>query len=194
MLIDAASAKALAAIIFISTQGIDSYTPQLPLQIEDRGKSWLVKGTPYTDEKIGSRYIASFVFIEKTNAQVIGIGSDARIIPTEEGRRETLKYMSRADYARITGPRRRFEPGGSDFKVFMDMSKVLYGGLVNKPDDAVAYAHILMQTKPGLAAIPAGTLKAEERAKVWHITKRDAPTAEIMSFSREDGKVLSGDL
>lgn len=44
MLLDAPAAKALAAFIVLSTQGKEALTPQLPLQVEDRGVDWLVKG------------------------------------------------------------------------------------------------------------------------------------------------------
>lgn len=194
MIIDATIAKALVSIIFMSTQG--DLTQQLPLQVVDRGESWLVKGTPYTDKHIDSQYIASFVFIKKASAEVIGLGSDARMIPTEAEKKEWSRTMTPAQYAAIFGPRTRFEPGGSSFKINMAMYKALYGGLINKPDDAVAYAHVLMQSSPGLAQVPARDLRAEEQEGVWHVTQiaPDHKQVEVMRFSRENGRVLSGDL
>jgi hypothetical protein len=38
MLLSATAAKALFAIIMISTQGIDALKPELPLHVEDRGE------------------------------------------------------------------------------------------------------------------------------------------------------------
>ncbi len=80
------------------------------------------------------------------------------------------------------------------------MIYALYGGLVNKPADAVDYAYVLMQTKPALAGIKKTDLKATEidteRDNVWHVTQHHAEGAdtEILSFSRKTGKLLSGDL
>ena len=69
MLLDMETAKILASIIFVSTQGTESLTRQLPLQIVDRGESWLVKGTPYTDASIDSKNIAQYIFIKKAPAR-----------------------------------------------------------------------------------------------------------------------------
>jgi hypothetical protein len=75
-----------------------------------------------------------------------------------------------------------------------------YGGLINKPADAVDYAYVLMQTKPAFAAVKKTDLKATEidteRDKIWYVTLHHADGAdnEIMSFSRKTGKLLSGDL
>lgn len=57
MILDAAAAKMLAAIIVLNLYGPDTLNPQLPLQVEDRQTSWLVKGTPYTDEREHMRYV-----------------------------------------------------------------------------------------------------------------------------------------
>lgn len=193
MLIDTAASKVLFGIILMSTQGVDRLEAQLPLQVLDRGESWLIKGTPYTDKRIHAQYIANYIIIKKNTAEVIGIGSDARMIPNEEEK----KTLSPADYDRIFGPRTRFEPGGEAFARHMLMNKALYGGLINKPADAIAYAHALMQTTPRWAKIPASALQAVEQARIWHVTtisKGAAAPTEIMSFSRETGKVLSGDL
>jgi len=65
MMIDAAAAKALAAIILTSTQGEARLKPQLPLQAADRGDSWLVKGTPFTDVAAKAQYCLFYVFLER---------------------------------------------------------------------------------------------------------------------------------
>jgi hypothetical protein len=192
MVLDASAAKALASIIMISTQGISSLRPQLPLQVVDRGDSWLVKGTPYTDPSINSQYCMSHVFIRKDSAEVIGILSEARIILTEEKKSFWSKSMSKIEYERIFGPPTRFEPNG-----ILDIYYALYGGLVNNPADAVEYAHVLMQTKPALATIPTDALQAKEDNTVWHVTARmpgRPGSVEILSFSRNNGKLMSGDL
>ena len=74
----------------------------------------------------------------------------------------------------------------------MSMYLALYGGLVNKPTDAVIYAHALMSTNPELVSVPEAALQPEERDTVWHIT--EAGRGEIMTFSRINGKLLSGNL
>ena len=154
MLIDASTAKVLASIVLISTQGVDSLTPQLPLQIVDRGESWLVKGTPYTDKRMDAQYVANYIFIRKDTAEVVGIGSDARMILNENEKKKWAKTFSPADYDRIFGPRTRFEPGGETFAANMLMNNALYGGLINQPGNAVAYAHALMLGTPRLSQIP----------------------------------------
>ena len=74
------------------------------------------------------------------------------------------------------------------------MNVALNGGLINKPEDAVAYAHVLIEANDRFKQIPATAMKAEERKGVWHITVSGPANREIMTFSRETGKLLSGDL
>ena len=197
MMIDAATAMTLAGIVLTSTQGVDSLTPQLPLQIVDRGESWLVEGTPYTDKRIKARYVANYIFIRKDTAEVVGIGSDARMIPSDDEKKKWAETFNPAEYDRIFGPRTRFEPGGETFAANMLMNLALYGGLINQPENAMAYAHALMRGTPRLSQIPTRALRAIERSHVWHIVAImpgvSEPT-EIMTVSRETGKVLSGDL
>ncbi len=64
MVLDSLAAKALAVIVFTSTQGADAVRHQLPLHVEDHGESWLVKGTPYTDLSAQSRYVTLSIFLE----------------------------------------------------------------------------------------------------------------------------------
>jgi len=99
--------------------------------------------------------------------------------------------MGGKDFDRIFGPQTVFEPDGR----YLDSA--LYGGVVNKPDDAVAYADVLMQRSPRLAMIPKGALSAQDEANVWHISATvpgHATPVEVLTFSRYDGKVLSGQL
>lgn len=63
MLLSPDAAKALAAIIIVSTFGQPHLDAQRPLEVVDRQDSWLVKGTPYTkaSEPTGFRHhISSF--------------------------------------------------------------------------------------------------------------------------------------
>ena len=192
MLIDAATAKALSAVIIISTQGADILNPQLPFEVVDRGDMWLVKGTPYTDKQRGLQFCMCHIFIRKNSAEVAGIGCDGRMILTEQEKSHWGKFMAKPDYDRVFGPSTEFSPSGIEDIVF-----ALYGGLINKPADAVEYAHVLLQTKPSLATIPAGALEARQENKVWHVMARKpghADGAEVLSFSRRNGKVLSGEL
>ncbi len=192
MLLSSAAAKALFITIMISTQGIDALKPELPLQVEDRGDTWLVKGTPYDLEN--SRHRMSYAFFRKDSAEVTGIMSVARLIP-RGGKDYWSKYMSDADYDRVFGPQTEFEPDGIHELYF-----AAYGGLINKPQDAVDYASVLMQTKPALTLIPKADLRAEEvdtaKDKVWHISqyRPDGTDVEVLSFSRKTGRLLSGDL
>jgi hypothetical protein len=191
MLLDAATAKALF-IIMISTQSIDALKPELPLHVEDRGDMCLIKGTPYDLEH--SKYRMTYAFFRKDSAEVTGIMSVARMIP-RGGKDYWSKYMSDTDYDRVFGPQTQFEPQG-----ILDFYFAAYGGLINKPADAIDYAYELMQTKPGLAIIHKADLKAEEvdtaKDKVWHVIRHypDGTDVEVLTFSRKTGKLLSGDL
>ena len=192
MILDAATAKALTAVIMLSTQGADMLNPQLPLQVVDRGESWLVTGTPFTDKRQGLQFIMCHAFINKGSAEVLGLGCDGRMILTDEQKIYWSKFMTKAQYDATFGPAVRFEPEG-----IRDIVLAAYGGVINKPADAVAYAHLLMLTKPSLASIPASDLQASEVKKVWHVNARmpgHADPVEVLSFSRRNGKLLSGDL
>ncbi len=192
MLLSAAATKALFVIIMMSTQGIDALKPELPLQVEDRGDMWLVTGTPYDLEYAHHRM--THMFFRKDTAEVAGIMTHARFIPAG-GWDYWSKYMIPEEYERVFGPATRFEREG-----ILDIYFAAYGGLINKPSDAVDYAYELMQTKPGLAIIPKADLRAEEvdtaKGKIWHVIQRypDGTDVDVLSFSRKTGKLLSGDL
>jgi hypothetical protein len=192
MLVDAATAKALMAVIMVSTQGADILNQQLPLEAVDRGDAWLIKGTPYTDELKGLQYCMCHLFIRKDSAEVTGIGCDGRQILTKNQKNYWSSFMTKADYARIFGPATQFEPNG-----ITDFIYAAYGGLINKPADAIEYARVLMQIKPTLATIPESALQAKEDNRVWHVTTRipgQSGSIELLSFSRMTGKLLSGNL
>jgi hypothetical protein len=192
MLLDASTAKSLFTIIMLSTQGVDALKPEPPLQFEDRGDAWLVKGTPY-DLK-NSKHHMSYMFFRKDSAEVIGMLSVARMVP-KQGWTYWSKFMTRVEFERVFGPATRLEPGG-----IPDIVYALYGGLINKPTDAIDYASVLMQTKPELAKIPKTSLEAKEidtaDDKIWHVTRLNPKSgdSEILSFSRKTGRLLSGDL
>ena len=186
MLVSAAVAKALAAIIFVGTQSDDFLAPQLPLHVEDRGATWLVTGTPYTDARIGMRFIVSHVFIDKNSAEVVGIGNDGRMILTEAEEKHWSASMSPAEYAAVFGPATEFEPDG-----IRDFFQAAYHGLINKPAAAVDYALVLLQTSARFAGLAKADLAAVEREGVWRVTLKGT---EVLAFSRLSGKVLSGAL
>lgn len=192
-MIGATTAQALAAIILASTQGSAKLNSQLPLHVTDRHESWLVTGTPATDRALGLQYCVYSIFINKNSARVLAIDFSGRPILSEDEKVEWHKKMSTKDFDRIFGPPTVFEPDGR----YLDFNRALYGGVVNKPEDAIAYAQLLMRTKPGSALIPKGALHAEERDGAWHISAtvpgQNHPT-EVLSFARFDGKLLTGDL
>lgn len=189
MLLDANAAKTLAALILTSMQGKDQLTPQLPLDTVDRGENWLVKGTPYTDTFWQTQNNAFWIFIRKDTAEVVGIGFDASPIRTAKSLERLRAHAIAEQIAWLQGPRDEWEPGGPGFIQYMTASLALYGGLINRPVEAVAYARVLMQAQPALAALADKPISAEERDTVWHVT---APgRGEVMTFSRRTGKLLT---
>lgn len=198
MLLDSTAAKALAIIVMTSTQGSDALRPELPLNVEDHGGSWLVRGTPYTDRAAQSRYVTFTIFFQKDSAEIIGIGFEARIMlsPAEEQRAKI--ELSSADFDRLYGPPRAFEPGGYFFAVNKQMVMALYGGFINSPSAALDYAEVLLHSSKAVYAPPRKTLRAEQHDDIWHIKVTQfpgfAPNSEIMTFSRNNGKLMSGGL
>ena len=140
-------------------------------------------------------YVMTHIFLRKDSAEVTGIGTDGRFVTTPKQKSYLQQFMTEDEYKRAPGPQTQFEPEGVHEIIY-----ALYGGLINKPQDAVDYATVLMQTKPALAAIPKTDLHAEEvdtaKDKVWHVIRRypDGIDVEVLSFSRKTGKLLSGDL
>ena len=188
MFLDAATAKALATVIMLSTIGDDALKKEQPLQVEDRGALWLVKGTLHTDDSIALRYVVTHVFLDKTSAEIKGFGKSGRLILSEAEKRTLLQVVTPDQLERVLGPP-IFVPGE-----IAEIYPVLYGGMINRPADAVAYAHVLLGTDPAHAA-PEAELRAEERDTVWHVSRhRDGqPDKEVLTFSRATGNVLSGD-
>lgn len=105
---------------------------------------------------------------------------------------EWLKQMTAQQFDHIFGPPTVFEPDGR----YLDLNGALYGGVINKPEDAIDYANVLIHLNPGLSLIPKRALQAEEKDGAWHISA-EAPghhTMEVLQFSRYDARLLSGKL
>ena len=187
MPLDALAAKALFAIVLSNTQGPEQLKPQLPLHVLDRGDSWLVTGTPYTDNELQSRYCMCHMFFQKKTAEVTGITCHARMIPSKDV--DWSMYMTPEQYQRVFGPPTIFEPDG-----ILDIWFAVYGGMVNTPAAAADYAAVVMRTRPAFATIVSSDLKASERDKVWHITYARGNAGDLLTISRRTGEVLSGDL
>lgn len=200
MYLEAEAAKTLAAIIIVSTFGQPRLDAQRPLEVVDRQDAWLVKGTPYTWEHEPFGLNQTYFFFRKRDAEVIGMGNEGRMKLSPNERAYWLHHMSKADFDRIFGPLKTFEVEPQGTARQLTLSKVLYGGLVNTPAEAVAYAHVLMtSSNTTLAAIPEADLSAEDKNDIWHIRATRnvagfARGAEILTFSRTNGKLLSGGL
>ena len=189
MFLDAATAKALATVIMLGTIGADALKKEQPLQVEDRGALWLVRGTLHTDDSIALQYVVTHVFLDKATAEVKGFEKSGRMILSEAEQQTLLQVVTPDQLAHVLGPP-TFEP-----REIAEIYRVLYGGVVNRPAEAVAYAHVLLSTDP-THMVPAAELRAEERDMVWHVVRhRDGQRdREVLTFSRATGKLLSGDL
>jgi hypothetical protein len=190
-MMDAVTAQVLAALILTSTQGADRLKSQLPLHAIDRGGSWLVKGSPSFDPILKLQYCIFSVFLDKKTAQVLAIDFSGRPQLSDDQKKYWHQKFSPEEFDRIFGPPTVFEPDGR----YLDLNRALYGGVINKPEDAVAFAYALMKSNPGVALIPERALQATERDGAWHVSAQipgQAKLIEVLSFSRYDGKVLSG--
>ena len=188
---DAATAQVLAALILTSTQGADRLKSQLPLHTIDRGGSWLINGSPSFDPVLKLKHCILSVFIDKSTAQVLAIDFSGRPQLTDDQKKYWHEKFSPEEFDRIFGPPTVFEPDGR----YLDLNRALYGGVINKPEDAAAFAHALTKSDPGVALIPEKALQATEQYGVWHVSAQisgQAKSIEVLAFSRYDGKVLSG--
>lgn len=183
-MLDQAAAAALFAIVVASTSGQDDLHKQEPLHVEDRGDAYLVYGSPFTYGRL-VRFVKTHVFFAKADAKVLGIGSDGRPILTKAEEAEWRRTMTPKQYDAIAAESFDWDRDG-----VRDVILAAYGGIVNKPADAVAYAKVLLKGSPRGAVLAQGLLTAVERDKVWHIARAPDP-ADIMSFSRENGQLLS---
>lgn len=183
-MLDQAAAAALFAIVVSSTSGTKSLAKQEPLHVEDRGDAYLVVGSPYTDGRFFRSY-KTHVFFSKTNAEVLGIGNDARPLLSKIDEDAWRRTFTKEQYHRIIAGPSDWTRDGVD-----EIFRALYGGVVNKPADAVAYAKVLLKGSPRGTVLARGLLTAVERDKVWHIARVPDRT-DILTFSRTDGKLLS---
>jgi hypothetical protein len=190
-MIDAVTAQLLAALILTSTQGADRLESQLPLHAIDRGSNWLIKGSPSFDPILKLHCCIFSVFLDKSTAQVLAIDFSGRPQLSDDQKKYWHERFSTEEFDRIFGPPTVFEPDGR----YLDLNRALYGGVINRPEDAVAFAHALMKSNPGLALIPQEALQATQQDGVWHVSAQipgQANLIEVLTFSRYDGKVLSG--
>lgn len=183
-MLDQAAATALFAIVVSSTWGPEALDKQKPWHVEDRGDAYLVVGSPYTMGHL-VHYVKAHVFFAKANAEVLGIGNDGRQIITKAEEADWRRTMTPKQYDAIFAESFDWERDG-----VRDVIRALYGGVVNTPADAVAYAKVLLRGTPRGAVLAQGLLTAVERDKVWHIA-RAPDTAEVMLISRTTGQRLS---
>ena len=183
-MLDQAAAAALFAIVVTSTSGAESLAKQKPWHVEDCGDTYLVVGSPYTMGHLFSR-LKTHVFFAKSDAEVLGIGNDGRPILTKAEDEEYRRIATKREYDAMVAGASDWERDGVH-----EVIRAAYGGVVNTPADAVAYAKVLLRGSPGGAMLAQGLLTAVERDKVWHIAR--APVAaDIMTISRITGQRLS---
>lgn len=183
-MLDQAAAAALFAIVVSSTLGSEALTKQKPWHVEDHGDAYLVVGSPYTMGHL-VRHVKTHVFFAKADAEVLGFGNDGRPILTKAEEGAWRQTMTQEEYDAIVAESFDWERDG-----VRDAVLALYGGVVNTPDAAIAYAKVLLRGTPRGTVLVQGLLTAVERDKVWHIGR--APNrADILVFSRETGKLLS---
>ena len=183
-MLDQAAAAALFAVIVSSTSGTQDLTKHEPWHVEDRGDAYLVVGSPYTMGRL-VRHVKTHIYFAKTDAKVLGIGTDGRPILTKAQEAEWRRTMTQEQYDAIVAESFDWARDG-----VRDVILAAYGGVVNKPADAVAYAKVLLKASPRGAVLAQRLLTAVERDKIWHIARAPDP-ADIMSFSRENGQLLS---
>lgn len=183
-MLDQAAAAALFAIVVSSTSGANSLARQKPWHVEDRGDAYLVVGSPYTVDGF-VRFVKTHVFFAKSDAEVLGIGNDGRQILTAGQDAEWRRTMTPQQYNAIFAESFDWERDG-----VRDAIHALYGGVVNTPADAVAYAKVLLAGTPRGMVLAQGLLTAVERDKVWHIARAPG-TVDVLSFSQTTGKLLS---
>lgn len=186
-MLDVTAAAALFAIVVASTNGPQCLAKQKPWQVTDQGDAFLVVGTPYTQGKL-LRYVKCHVFFAKADAEVLGIGCDGRQILSRAEESDWRRTMTPAQFDAVFGEAFEWERDG-----VRDAILALYGGVVNTPADALAYAKILLQTTSRGTTMAQGLLTAEERGGVWHIARVHERT-DVLTFSRTSGKVLTSAL
>ena len=117
-----------------------------------------------------------------------------RMILTDAEKKHWHQIMPDTEFDRIFGPRTHFEEGGPNLANNLSINAAVYGGLVNTLKDAIAYTKAILNENPTFASIPISALRAEDQSEVWHITldSKFGHKGELVSFSRMNGKVLSG--
>lgn len=183
-MIDQAAAAALFAIVVGGTQGQDALARQKPWRVEDHGDAFLVVGSPYTQGKF-VRFVKCHVFFAKRDAEVLGYGCDGRQILSKAEEDDWRRRMTAEQFNAVFAEAFEWERDG-----VRDAVRALYGGVVNTPTDAAAYAKVLLQTTPRGAMLANGLLTAVEHNELWHIA-RVPDNADVMTLSRQTGKLLS---
>ena len=183
-MLDVTAAATLFAIVIAGTNGPECLAKQKPWQVKDQGDAFLVVGTPFTQGKL-LRYVKCHVFFAKADAEVLGIGCDGRQILSRAEESDWRRKMTPAQFDAVFGETFEWERDG-----VRDAIRALYGGVVNTPADAVAYAKVFLQTTLWGATMAQGLLTAEERGGVWHIA-RVHEGKDLLAFSRTSGKILS---
>lgn len=185
MLIDRSTAVELASTIIASTHGTRSLRTQAPLRTEERDNLWLVRGTPYTDKAAGLQYCFTFFLFNKRSAQVVGLCNVGRAILTEEKRRYWHTIMSDDEFNRVFGPRNEFAPGGEELAQALFFHAVTYGGLINKPEHAIAYAKAVATGSEQYQEYGRTFLSAKLDGDTWSIEDTRRPVT-IMTIARRD--------
>ena len=189
MVLTSANAAALALIILTDVQGAAQVRKQLPLDVSDAGAQWLVTGKFYEVPSLNVHFCVTHVFIAKSDAEVVGIGSDLRTKLDAASEARWRKELSEEHFNQAFGPPTVFAPGGPQLELY-DVTK---GGLINSTNAARDYGYTLMKGDVAASMISKEALEVAEQAGVWHVkaVDRDGRSTETLSFSRTNGKVLS---
>lgn len=176
MLISSETCKTLAQIVL--TDSNDEASARGPFTVRDRSGDWMVVGPAIEGEDPAIVRRTFYMFIRKIGAEVTGIGYCLDFVVDEDveavWRRQATPSMIAAWDQR---------PEVQPSSVTLDLYCTLHGGLINRPEFAVAYAEAILDSSHE----DRQNLTAVEKQGIWHIL---AATETIFGFTRREGKIV----
>ena len=176
MLISAETSRELAQIVLAAAQ--DDASAEGPLSVRDRGDTWLVTGPSLVTSTEAVVRRTFYIFFRKVDAEVTGIGYCFDFAQDEAVEAAWKQHASPSAFA-AWQQRPEVRPSNAT----VDLYETLHGGLINRPDDATAYARALSRSSD----IGRTSLSATEQEGVWTISSSNK---KVLSFSRRAGKIV----
>jgi hypothetical protein len=183
----------ITKIIIDETQGPERGSNIEPLLIEDLGDMWFIRGSPYENAILGTRFNIFYMHALKEDCEILDVGSQTRPILTRDEENMIRRNMTQEQFDIVFGEPKNFDIDDAILPLYAASS----GGIINSAANAIRFANVIIRANAPESPVLGLPLLAREVGGVWHIhaaspLKSAGPLREdILVFKRNNAKILA---